>query len=379
MKKTFLIIQMLICATICFAQESVTILVSGEGKTKTEATDAALRSAIEQTFGAFVSANTTILNDGIVKDEVATVSSGNIEKYTEVNYFERNGKSYITLNATISIGKLISYAKSKGSSCELAGATLSAEIRKINFYKQNTRKALENLREQLKVLAPTVYDINMQKPKISINGTVEIDVDITANENMDKYENLILTTLRGIAMPFEEQKHLNDLDAKYYTIYFCYFFIEDGCLRAKRQLTTDKYGDYCEYLTDAVSLYDFFDFEEGVRAIFNIVDNLGNNIETIELSYPGYYSHLYEGSCFSVRSSSGNNTTPIAFLYDAQKNRKKMQGKASGCTSINYGCGGWPYSYTTGTSDTGNSKSISKTYDLETLNKITGFTIEMAE
>ena len=34
----------------------------------------ALRSAIEQAFGTFVSANTTILNDEVVKDEIARLA-----------------------------------------------------------------------------------------------------------------------------------------------------------------------------------------------------------------------------------------------------------------------------------------------------------------
>ena len=283
MKKIFLIIQMLICATICFAQESVTILVSGEGKTKTEATDVALRSAIEQTFGAFVSANTTILSDEIVKDEVATVSSGNIEKYTEVNYFERNGKSYITLNATISIGKLISYAKSKGSLCELAGATITAEIRKINFYKQNTIKALKNLSIQLKALAPDCFDIIMEQPNVSVDGTVSITVKVIPNKNMDNYEQLILTTLKGLSMDFEEPKHLESLNATYYRINYR-VFLEDGDSKPKESVFEQKGKApyyYYEYHTDFVWLYDFINPDAGIcsnilRRI-HVVDNLGNS------------------------------------------------------------------------------------------------------
>ncbi|MCR4799072.1 MAG: hypothetical protein K5860_01035, partial [Bacteroidales bacterium] len=282
MKKTFLIIQMLICAIVCFAQKEVTILVSGEGKTKTEATDAALRSAIEQTFGAFVSTNTTILNDELVKDEIATVSSGNIEKYTEVNYFERNGKSYITLNATISIGKLVSYAKSKGSSCELDGATFTAEIRKLNFYRENTIKALENLREQLKVLALDVFDVQLSKPNITASGEVSVTVEIYSNENMYKYEQLILTTLKQLAIPETEIKHLDEIDA-YYTSVTCMPLSIKTYPNGKNEIWLDK--DH----TKKFYLYTFFNpespdgkFNQFRENIFTdvlrnikIVDNLG--------------------------------------------------------------------------------------------------------
>lgn len=61
------------------------LVVTGDGNTKENAVQAALRSAIEQAFGTFVSSNTQILNDELVKDEIATVTTGNIKntKYSQ--------------------------------------------------------------------------------------------------------------------------------------------------------------------------------------------------------------------------------------------------------------------------------------------------------
>lgn len=66
------------------APQEVTLTVSSDGSTKEEATKNALRSAIEQAYGVFVSANTTILNDELVKDEIVTVSNGSIKDYKEI-------------------------------------------------------------------------------------------------------------------------------------------------------------------------------------------------------------------------------------------------------------------------------------------------------
>ena len=71
MKKLLLILVAVIFATNSFAQvNEVTLTVIGTGENEEKATLQALRSAIEQIFGAFVSANTTILNDEIVQDEI---------------------------------------------------------------------------------------------------------------------------------------------------------------------------------------------------------------------------------------------------------------------------------------------------------------------
>ena len=96
------------------SNDEVTLIVSADGSSKDEAVKLALRSAIEQTYGTFVSANTTILNDELVKDEIVTVTNGNIKNYEESSSNIVNGKTYITLKATVCISKLVSYAQSKG-------------------------------------------------------------------------------------------------------------------------------------------------------------------------------------------------------------------------------------------------------------------------
>ena len=124
MKKVLLFIAVIFFTTATFAQDEVTLTVIGIGENEEKATLQALRSAIEQTFGAFVSANTTILNDEIVQDEIVSVSTGNVKQYEKnATAILPNGHVSVSLTAIISINRLISYAKSKGSKAEFAGAT----------------------------------------------------------------------------------------------------------------------------------------------------------------------------------------------------------------------------------------------------------------
>ncbi|MDO4827529.1 MAG: hypothetical protein Q4B16_08290, partial [Bacteroidia bacterium] len=95
-----LLITLLACLLqlVAAAQQpnEVTLVVTGEGSTKEDATDNALRSAIEQAFGVFVSANTEILNDELVKDEIATVSSGNIRTFQELSCITCIPETFLT-------------------------------------------------------------------------------------------------------------------------------------------------------------------------------------------------------------------------------------------------------------------------------------------
>ena len=70
MRRLFIIISLLCVINPLRAQDKeVELVVNGDGPTKELATRNALRSAIEQAYGTFVSASTEILNDELVKDE----------------------------------------------------------------------------------------------------------------------------------------------------------------------------------------------------------------------------------------------------------------------------------------------------------------------
>ena len=107
---------------------TITLVTSGTGDTKEEATKNALRSALEQTYGAFVSANSQVVNDELVKDEIVSISTGNIVSYEELSFIDSNPKQ-VTVSAVVSISRLQSYAQNKGMSAELAGNTFAMNMR----------------------------------------------------------------------------------------------------------------------------------------------------------------------------------------------------------------------------------------------------------
>ena len=126
--------------------KTVTLTVSGTGKTLEEARLNALRSAIEQAFGAFISSKTEILNDNLVKDEIVSVASGNVQKYEVVSQIEIPNTGYaMTLSATVSIEKLTSFAESKGIIVEFKGGMFAQNIKLQKLNEKSEIIALKNL------------------------------------------------------------------------------------------------------------------------------------------------------------------------------------------------------------------------------------------
>ena len=92
------------------ASKEVSITASGSGKTLEDAKQAALRSATEQAFGAFISSKTEMFNDQVVADQMASVSSGNIKSFSILNESQLPDGSWgVTLKALVSVDKLTSF------------------------------------------------------------------------------------------------------------------------------------------------------------------------------------------------------------------------------------------------------------------------------
>ena len=95
MKQSLLILLLTLSTLWCKAQ-MVTLVCNGEGATKDEATLNALRSALEQTYGTFVSSNTVIVNDKLIKDEIISLGRGNIQNYKVLDFYDGAKKKNIT-------------------------------------------------------------------------------------------------------------------------------------------------------------------------------------------------------------------------------------------------------------------------------------------
>ena len=193
----------------------VQLTIVSDGATKDLAIQSALRTAIEQTFGTFVSSHTEILSDSLVKDEIATVASGNIKEFKCLSENYVDGKCFVNVRAVVSINNLVNYTKSKGGAAELAGATFAANMRLKELYKKNEVKAMQNLVAQLAEIAPMMFDYSIEIGEITADGNNPFNEDDrsykcpvvikrTANSNAKVMYEMLLATLKSLSMTREE-------------------------------------------------------------------------------------------------------------------------------------------------------------------------------
>ncbi|MBR3449961.1 MAG: hypothetical protein IKH24_03880 [Bacteroidales bacterium] len=202
------------------AQDDIALVVNGEGMNKTEATKNALRSAIEQAYGTFVSASTEILNDELVKDEIATVASGNIKSYKELSSTVLpNGSSSVTLSAVVSIGKLIKYAQAHGGTAEFAGQTFLMNMRMQELNQKNEALSIEHIIAELTKLKPVLYDCSIEvgdpvkttlyyypnnltknKDEVESGYSIPLCIIIVPSDNLINWFNTLRSTLSSLSL-----------------------------------------------------------------------------------------------------------------------------------------------------------------------------------
>lgn len=206
-------------------EKTVTLTVSGTGKTIEEAKTNALRSAIEQAFGTFISSKTEILNDNLVKDEIVSVSNGNIQKFDVVSQVEIPNNGFaITLNVIVSINKLTSFIESKGGVTEFNGSLLSYNLKVKEIAKNSELVAFNNLIPTFKQYLNNCFDYNIslisENPKMYENDVVlRLKVESKFNENIDEFVKFFSETLRSLSLDLSNVNEYDKLNIPMYSLF----------------------------------------------------------------------------------------------------------------------------------------------------------------
>lgn len=197
---------------INYSQETVTLTTSGTGKTKEDAKYNALRNALELTYGTFVSSNTQILNDQLVKDEIVSVTSGNIQKMEILSENLLPDGTYSSLlNVTVSVNKLKSFAQNKGAKVEFEGALFATNIKLEEINKKNEIIVLKNMLTVIEQYVSNGYDYEIKvgnqperHPYSNSYYYVDLEVNAKCNKNIEIALEILKNTIRELYLNSSE-------------------------------------------------------------------------------------------------------------------------------------------------------------------------------
>ncbi len=305
MKKIILIIGLIsFLVNFSFAQDdkTVTVTVSGQGKTQDEAKQSALRNAIEQAFGTFISSNTEILNDELVKDEIVSIANGNIQRFEILSEVQTpNGEWSNTVKAVVSVSKLTSFCESKGVTVDFKGALFSLNVKQQILNEENEVTAMNNMSKVLLDISNKSFDyeIIVDEPsaldKENKNWKIPITINVNTNKNIQNFTEYFTNTLKGISLTQEEVENYIKLGKPVYTLIInpCSFSaIQDKDEKDKpekskeknKSIDKSKASYFAVYLRRQQSVDIIYSTLVSFRqSIFNFsIDNNVNQINGIE-------------------------------------------------------------------------------------------------
>ena len=204
MKKLFLLSILCVSSVLAFAIDEVTLTTVGDGSSRDEAVKNALRSALEQAYGAFMSSSTIVLDDELQKDEIVSVTSGNIKSYKVLGYAEGgNGTITASCVSTVALNKLLDYMKSSGSEVNFSGASFAANMILEELNIRSEQKAIEHLMDALSHMRGLCdYELKLAEPQIKEEKVIVTGkVLFKFNSQGINYGVLIYNTLAQLNTP----------------------------------------------------------------------------------------------------------------------------------------------------------------------------------
>lgn len=158
---TVLCVGVLILATVpCRAEKSLMVYAEGTGATKDAATQNALRGAIEEHMGIFLSAKSLVENRALIAQEVATYSKGFVKGYRPIEEKAEGGGYRMKLAAELLPEKIIQ-TFSKQPSIKIAG---DLDYINLQLEKERHTAALKIAEHLIPRLIRDGYDISLGKP-----------------------------------------------------------------------------------------------------------------------------------------------------------------------------------------------------------------------
>lgn len=291
--------------------KTVTITVTGDGITQNDALQSALRNAIEQAFGTFISSNTQILNDELIKDEIVSISNGNIQAYNIISEIQTSAQNWnTTVKATVSVDKLTSFCESKGVNVEFKGSLFALNIKQQNLNEENEKSAIKNMCKVLKNISDKSFDYQISAGEpISLGSNnkwgIPITITATTNTNFKIMSDYLFVTLTGLSLSPEEVSNYTKLGKSYQTIVSCPLGYEPPVRNKKGKIIKSSIKPpaliYLRNSESLIALKDFIEFFRKSLLNFAVINEI--KIEQGEDIHNNHFLELKSSNFHPVYSN----------------------------------------------------------------------------
>lgn len=237
MASRILIFPLLFATTMSFAQV-IDITTLGVGSTPREAETVALRSALEQCFGVFLSSKSELTETSLTVngetehaislfENITTITSGEIVSYevieqTEESIDRQPSRFHVLVKSRVSVEAVADYARSKGVEVQLAGGMFAQNIKLRQLNEEAEITALANLVDQVALMLNNCVDFEVQysDPTEHVDGLwlLRLATFSKWNQNFEECLDFIASSLNQIACSEQEAQERKSGNESHYNL-----------------------------------------------------------------------------------------------------------------------------------------------------------------
>lgn len=313
--KNLLIAILISIPLFASAADEISLTASGNGSTQDAAVKSALRNAIEQAYGAFISTNTQVLNNKLVKDEIVSLSQGVVKSYNIESsaFIKENNTYFVTVKAVVSMNSMASFVNSKtNSSVKVSMGVFDANIKLAELNKQAEKKVLYNLVDFIATVPYLFsYELSLDEPFVSrtYKNVYELRgyVKIMKNENTRQVIDLIQKTFKSLSLTEKESEDYKKWGLPYYGMATFNVYLRNDNLPFVSFRSNDK--EYTkDFVEDILILYAMYGF------------SISDNVNT-----PTKYSYIDVCNALRARNLALHNNVDFICSGYIKTSREKAK------------------------------------------------------
>lgn len=216
----------IILSSAAFADDVQTVGI-GIGASNEAAIQSALRNALENVYGVYISSSTTMSDDRILNDDITSVSFGKIINYKVLDSTENSAGQYIvTVDAKVSLDKLATFiGESTGASVKFDGAGWGIQQKMERLNIKNEEKAAMDIVKAIKNLnidctpSISIQSMNQERGRSQNGYTLTLTVKLNKNGNSREKElhEFVDNSFKALKNP-KTKRFLSNLTAEYYQL-----------------------------------------------------------------------------------------------------------------------------------------------------------------
>jgi hypothetical protein len=172
-------------STLKVSEGEKKVVTSGYGRNPDAALTQALRNAVEEAVGTYITSTTLLENNELIEDKILSLSRGFIKDFKKLSEIKVGGETKVTVSAIVTGTQILETLKASGIKVKVAGKKMFQQFASLDRQMEDEYRLLYGLLKYLPKEGPLNYKVEILGQPVRNGGNYELKVKVigTINQN----------------------------------------------------------------------------------------------------------------------------------------------------------------------------------------------------